>query len=191
MSDTPLIIAVIHGTAREQNRSIHAARFVMAELKKHGVGVKFVEPADYIIGRTEDNPEKDPRLLLWQKIAASADAFVIVTPEYNRGYPGELKMLLDALYDEYEKKPVGLIGVSNGGFGGASVVTNILPVLKELGMVIIRETIRISKIQDVFDEEGRLKDEKYIQRFDDFFDELLWFASLLKKRELTDPHETS
>lgn len=66
-----------------------------------------------------------------------ADGIVIVTPEYNRGYPGLLKYVLDTNLKEYIHKAVGICGVSAGGFGGARVIENLLPVLRELGLVTI------------------------------------------------------
>ena len=66
-----------------------------------------------------------------------ADGLVIVAPEYNHGYPGILKHALDTNLKEYIHKPVGLCGVSAGGFGGTRVIESLLPVMRELGMVTI------------------------------------------------------
>lgn len=66
-----------------------------------------------------------------------ADAFVLMAPEYNHGYPGLLKHVLDTNLKEYIHKAVGVCGVSAGNFGGTRVIENLLPVLRELGLVTI------------------------------------------------------
>ena len=66
-----------------------------------------------------------------------ADALVLVSPEYNHGYPGLLKHVLDTSLKEYIHKAVGVAGVSAGVFGGARAIQNLIPVLRELGLVTI------------------------------------------------------
>jgi hypothetical protein len=66
-----------------------------------------------------------------------ADALVIVAPEYNHGYPGLLKHVLDTNLKEYIHKAAGIVGVSAGIFGGARAIQNLIPVLRELGLVTI------------------------------------------------------
>lgn len=58
-----------------------------------------------------------------------ADGLVIVSPEYNHGYPGEMKLMLDQLYKEYNRKPVGICGVSSGALGGARMVEQLRLIL--------------------------------------------------------------
>lgn len=62
---------------------------------------------------------------------------MLVVPEYNHGYPGLPKHALDTNLKEYIYKAVGVCGVSAGGFGGTLVIENLLPVLRELGLVTI------------------------------------------------------
>ena len=68
---------------------------------------------------------KDPK---FSETVARADALVLVVPEYNHGYPGLLKHVLDTNLKEYIHKAVGICGVSAGGFGGARAIQNLLPV---------------------------------------------------------------
>src|SRR5579859_7825903 len=55
----------------------------------------------------------------------SADGIIIITPEYNGGYPASLKNVVDLLYDEWHRKPIAISTVSNGAFGGTQVITSI------------------------------------------------------------------
>src|SRR5213075_2865296 len=83
-----------------------------------------------------------------------ADALIIVVPEYNHGYPGLLKHALDMNLNEYIHKAVGLCGVSAGPFGGARVIENLIPVMRELGLVTTFTDVNFGKVQTLFDESG-------------------------------------
>jgi NAD(P)H-dependent FMN reductase len=109
-----------------------------------------------------------------------ADGLVIVAPEYNHGYPGLLKHALDTNLSEYVHKAVGICGVSAGSFGGTRVIQNLLPVMRELGLVTIFWDVNFCSVQNVFDEAGRLKEQAYIRRIDKFLNELIWMAKALR-----------
>jgi NAD(P)H-dependent FMN reductase len=81
---------------------------------------------------------------------------------------------------EYIHKAVGICGVSAGVFGGARVIEQLLPVMRELGLVTIFEDVNFGKIGMLFDERGKLLDDNFIRRIDTFLDELIWMAKVLR-----------
>ena len=108
------------------------------------------------------------------------DGLIIVTPEYNHSFPGLLKHALDMNLKEYIHKAVGICGVSAGAFGGARVIEQLLPVMRELGLVAIFEDVNFGKVGTLFDERGNLLDESYVRRVDKFLDELIWMSRVLR-----------
>lgn len=110
-----------------------------------------------------------------------ADALVVVSPEYNHGYSGLLTHVLDSCLKEYIHKAVGIVGVSAGPFGGTRVIQNLLPVMREIGLVTIFWDVNFSNVQKVFAENGRLLDESYVRRIDKFLKELIWMARTLRQ----------
>ena len=180
--DTSITIAVLAGTTREQRLSISAAHYV-AEIGKsyENVEVIFVDPKDFTFPGDGNDPEgKDAR---YGEIVTKADAYFIVTPEYNHSIPSSLKRMLDSEYGPYFHKPVALAGVSNGPWGGVRVCEALLPVCHRLGMVNILPELYFPKVQDIFDPEGKMNDEftrLYEENTHKSFDELIWFARLLK-----------
>ena len=120
---------------------------------------------------------KDPR---FSATINRADALVIVAPEYNPGYPGLLKHALDTNLKEYIHKAVGICGVSAGAFGGARVIENLLPVMRELGLVTIFWDANFVQVQNAFDASGALADQSFIRRIDKFLKELIWMATVLR-----------
>jgi len=87
---------------------------------------------------------------------------------------------LDSCLKEYIHKAVGIVGVSAGPFGGTRVIQNLLPVMRELGLVTIFWDVNFSSVQNVFTEDGRLLDESHIRRIDKFLKELIWMAKTLR-----------
>src|SRR2546421_11383987 len=180
MADTrPLFIPVILGTTRQGRMSEHVASFVFGELgKRTGVESELIDirELDFPVGDAGSGI-KDAK---FSETCMRADAFVLVVPEYNHGYPGTLKHALDTNLSEYVHKAVGLCGVSAGGFGGTRVIENLLPVLRELGLVTIFWDGNFSAAHKLFDAEGKLLDQAYVNRIDKFLKELVWMSKVLK-----------
>ena len=175
-----LFIPVILGTARVGRRSEYAARFVFEELKKReGIETALLDVRDFRLPATDDSGETDIAKKL-STITARADGFIIVSPEYNHGYPGELKMLLDMSDGEYTKKPVAICGVSEGTMGGARMMEQLRNVILDLHATPILEAVYFAKVEELFDETGMIKDEAYHRRAGKMFDELVWYADALK-----------
>lgn len=175
----PLFIPVILGTTRRGRASEHVSRFVYEEVgKRVGVETELIDVRNIPLV-TSDAGEaiKDSQ---FAATVARADALLIVTPEYNHGYPGMLKHVLDTNLKEYIHKAVGVCGVSAGGFGGTRVIENLLPVLRELGLVTIFWDGNFSGAQKLFDADGKLLDETYVKRIDKFLKELIWMAKVLR-----------
>jgi len=177
--ERPLFIPIILGTSRQGRRSEHAARFIFEETKKRAdVETELIDVRKLPL-RLDDAGEqmKDPT---FSATIERCDGLVIVTPEYNHGYPGLLKHALDINLKEYIHKAVGICGVSAGPFGGARVIEALLPVMRELGLVTIFEDVNFAKVQEIFDEQGQLLDQSYVRRVDKFLNELTWMARVLR-----------
>jgi len=179
MSTRPLLIPLILGTTRKGRASENVARFVFSEIKKHeSVETEFIDLRDLKFP-TDDAGEsiKDPQ---FSAAMERADGLILVVPEYNHGYPGLLKHALDTNLKEYIHKAVGVCGVSAGGFGGTRMIENLLPVLRELGLVTIFWDGNFSHAHKLFDHNGTLLDTGYIRRIDQFLKELIWMSKILR-----------
>jgi len=185
-ADKPLFIPVILGTARQGRESEHAARFVFEQTKKRaGVETEFIDVRTLPM-KLDDAGEqmKDPK---FSATIDRCDGLIIVTPEYNHSFPGLLKHALDSCLKEYIHKAVGICGVSAGPFGGSRVIENLLPVMRELGLVTIFEDVNFAKIAMVFDERGQLVDQNFVRRVDMFLNELIWMSRVLRHGRVSIP----
>src|SRR5574341_2494856 len=177
--ERPLFIPVILGTARKGRMSLHAARLMESEIaKRPGVETELIDigrmplPVDYAGEGIKDREFSEKMNL--------ADALVIVSPEYNHGYSGLLKHVLDSCLKEYIHKAVGIAGVSAGPWGGTRVIQNLLPVMRELGLVTIFWDVNFSNVGKVFDAGGKLLDDAFPRRIGKFLNELIWMARTLR-----------
>ena len=180
MPDTrPLSIPLILGTTRKGRMSAHVARFVAGEIAKHeGVETELIDIAQ--LPMPVDDAGSGVKDAGFATKMNHADALVIVTPEYNHSFPGLLKHILDSNLKEYVHKAVGIVGVAAGPFGGARVIENFLPVLRELGLTTIYWDVNFGGVSKAFDEAGNLLEQAYVRRTDKFLKELIWMAETLR-----------
>src|ERR1700722_14062339 len=151
-------IPIICGSTRRDRQSIKVARFVLARLQQRaGMQTELLDLLELNfpimeerLHRRDDPP---PGLKEFGEKIGRADAFVIVTPEYNNGSPGVLKNTLDYLLPEYERKPVGIATVSAGSYGGINCLAQLRLVVIGMGAFPIPENLAVSKINESFNDE--------------------------------------
>ena len=179
--DKKLFIPILLGTIRQGRQSEKAAKFLFEKASKHPeIETKLFDPREMNLPMDDEGQalkEKNPE---YRDAIIRADGLIIVSPEYNHGYPGSLKLVLDMLLKEYIHKAVGLCGVSAGGFGGTRVVEKLVSVVRELGLTVTFTDLNFSRIQNAFDEKGNLTDESFNKRVDGFLEELIWMAKVLR-----------
>jgi NAD(P)H-dependent FMN reductase len=168
--DKKIFVPIILGTAREGRKSENVAKFVLAETQKYGFETELIDVRNCASLATW-TMKKDIKEELSAKIK-KAGGLIIVSPEYNHGIPGELKMFLDNFYQEYFYKPLAICGVSKGVLGGARMAEQLRLVSIELHLIPIREAVYFSSVESLFDENGKIKDASYSERLNTMFKEL-------------------
>ena len=176
----PLFIPVILGTVRKGRASHNVAKFVFEQVKqREGVESELIDIAELMV--SGDDAGEQIKHRGFSETCERADGLVLVVPEYNHGYPGMLKHVLDSNLKEYIHKAAGICGVSAGGFGGTRVIQSLLPVLRELGLVTIFWDGNFSGAQALFDDAGEIKDRPtHEKRLDKFLAELIWMSKVLR-----------
>lgn len=176
-----LRIPVLLGTNRKERQSVYPARWLVSEMEKRPeIQTRLFDVAefhfpydDYGQGLKNSFPE-------WRDAMIQADGLVIVTPEYNHGYPGALKAVLDLLLPEYIHKAVAFVGTSAGPWGGTRVIEAMVPMCRELGLAVCFTDLNFPFVQKTFDADGKLLDHAFDKRVADFLDELIWMSRVLK-----------
>lgn len=176
-----LSIPLVLGTNRKDRKSEFAAKWVHSKMtEREELETQYFDVRDFALPQDDYGTALGPQFPEWQSAMKRADGLVIVTPEYNHGYPGVLKSVLDLLLKEYIHKPVAFVGVSAGPWGGTRVIEAMLPMVRELGLVSSFTDLNFPSIGSKFDEAGNLLDPAYEKRVNGFLDELTWMARTLK-----------
>ncbi len=176
-----LLIPVLLGTNRKQRNSASPARWLIGQMEQRPeIQTRLFDTADFALPQDDYGQEIKQLFPEWRDTIIKADGLVIVTPEYNHGYPGVLKAVLDLLLREYVHKAVAFVGVSAGPWGGTRVIEAMVPMVRELGLAVTFSDLNFPKVQKTFDGGGNLLDPAFEKRAKDFLDELVWLSSALK-----------
>lgn len=185
-----LKIAVILGSVRDGRQGIKAANFVVDAVKKRGMEVELIDPKEYnvplLIKRYSDYDGEAPENLnKLARIFDEADAFILVSGEYNHSIQPALSNIMDHFHKEYHWKPSAIVSYSGGNFGGSRAAMQLRVFIAELGMVSIRTILSFPNINSLLDENGVPNSDedkdKYERRVNKFLNELEWYGSALKK----------
>ncbi len=123
----------------------------------------------------------DAQKLFSEKIM-KADAVIVVSPEYNSGYPASLKNAIDLLYNEWYHKPIGLVSVSSGAFGGVNALALLQNIFLKVRAVPIAVPFPVPLVQNNFDDAGNaVNKEATDKRAATFLKELLWYTEAFNK----------
>lgn len=169
-------ILLILGTARQENMSQKAFNFVHEVLNNNpNLQVTPLYVSDFLSSRTQEL--QGSKLEAYKNLISNADGIIIVSPEYNHSFPGELKLLLDNAYSEYNGKPVAICGVSDGAYGGARMAEQLKLVLSAFQMNIINASVNFTFVKEVFLEDGSMhKIDFYTQKVNGMVESMIKYS---------------
>jgi NAD(P)H-dependent FMN reductase len=185
-----LNIKIILASVRDGRFGDKPAKWILGHAKKvDGIKVEILDLKDYELPIFSDATSPayvagkygKKEVDAWAKKIAEADGLIVVTPEYNHGYPASLKNNIDSIYKEWNKKPISF--VSYGSTGGARVVQQLKEVAIELQMAPIRNNVHIMNPWFLTEEDGSLKAgvlDAYDQSAKNLLTQLVWWAKTLK-----------
>ena len=182
-----LYVPVILGSSRRGRQSPRVARFLVSHLGRlPQVETEIIDLAELDLPMLEERlrmrDDAPPQAQAFAARLARADGLVIVSPEYNGGYPAVLKNALDYVLPELKRKPVGIVTVSGGLFGGLEALGQLRLVLLKMGALPLPVSFPITKVQESFSEDGRPADAAWDKRAQAFLGELLWLTEAVTAR---------
>jgi len=179
-------IAVISSSIRKGRKSHRVALYFSNYLKENKLAtVEILDLAKYNFPlfderlHLQNHPHK--AALDFSGKIKSADGVIIVTPEYNGGYPASLKNVIDLLYDEWHHKPVAISTVSDSNFGGSQVITSLQFTLWKIRAWTVPAMFPVPRVTELFDDKGNPADKTAIdKRAANFIKELFRFIEAKK-----------
>lgn len=182
-------IALIYGSTREGRFCDTIVSWACEEIaKRTEFALDLIDPATLALPSRHERKAGAAVTALRQRLDL-ADAFIIVTPEYNHGYPAALKFLIDSVHDQWQAKPAAFI--SYGGIsGGLRAVEQLRLVFAELHAVTIRDTVSFTDYWDQFDTAGKLlAPERVSKPMAVLLARLHWWATALRDARTVTPYE--
>lgn len=180
MRNRRIRVALIMGSDREGRFCDTITRWVLEQMKaREELDVQVVDPRQ--TGSGEGT-------VAVREALAQADAFVVVTPEYNHSFPAPLKAIIDAFQEEWQARPVAFVSYG-GSSGGLRAVEQLRQVFAELHAVTIRDTVSFAHPWDQFDAEGRLRHPDRAGRsMKKLLAYLIWWAGVLQAAREKQPY---
>src|ERR1044071_8817058 len=176
---TPLKIKIIVGSTRANRFSEKPSQWIYELAKQRAdLDVELLDLRDYALpffeeafppGYAKDNYD-NPLVIKWREKIREADGFILVTPEYNHGYPAVLKNALDYVYSPWGRKAAAF--VSWGGAGGTRGVEQLRLVTIELNMAPTRFAVHIPNFWSLLDKNGKLDFTQFQKAGGDLLDQL-------------------
>ncbi|MCE4225669.1 NAD(P)H-dependent oxidoreductase [Methylobacterium sp. C25] len=183
-----LVVPVILGSVRSDRQGIRAARFLISQLTARGHDAPLVDPAELNLPLLDKMYKEHPKgqapkvLEDLATLLRRADAFVVVSGEYNHSIPPALSNTLDHFLEEYFWRPSGIVCYSAGQFGGVRAAMQLRAMLAELGTPSIPSLLPIPRIHKALSEDGQPSEEWLGKAAGKFLDELTWYAEALKAK---------
>jgi NAD(P)H-dependent FMN reductase len=184
----PLHVAVIIGSTREGRVGDAVGRWLTAHIQRRAdLAPKVVDLIDFAF------PARYPHVATGQVLEftaqiGAADAFVVVTPEYNRSFPASLKQAIDYAYDEWQAKPVGIVSYGYRS-EGLYAMEHLRTVFGELHAATMRSGVSINLLDDGFDERDRSRGAECLgQEVGAMLDQLTWWGFALRDARAARPY---
>lgn len=173
-------IAIISSSVRTGRNSHRVAVYFKQYIEENNHGtVEILDLNEYQFPvfdeRLRFQKEPTEKMLDFSGRIKGADGVIIVTPEYNGSIPAALKNVTDLLYDEWHHKPIAIVTVSDGAFGGSQVLIALQFTLWKMKAITVPAMFPVPKVREAFDENGNAIDKAATdKRAAGFIKELLW-----------------
>ncbi len=189
MTDLPHVLVIIASTRQARRGEAIGRWFADIAAARDDLTAELADLAGLDLPPLRDSTppmradSRDEGALEWSRIVDAADGFVIVSGEYNHGYPAPIKNAFDHLFSEWSRKPIGFVSYGGPG-GGVRAVEQLRQVAVELDMVPVRHQVAIPAVWAAFNDDGELSDPPRDEA-ELLLDDIAWWASALHDARAT------
>lgn len=190
----PFELQIIIGSTRPTRAADRVAPWVIDRAHAHGAfDVEVLDLRDWplpmfgehmgTIGDFQDPTYSEPIVKRWNQKIKEADAYLVVTPEYNHSIPGVLKNAIDSVFVSFafRNKPVAAVGYSGGMAGGVRAIEHLAQIAIEAELHPLRTSVIIPRVVEAFDVSGRPVDPVTDISLRVVLDDLAWWAAALQQ----------
>ncbi|GAA1003629.1 FMN reductase [Acrocarpospora pleiomorpha] len=187
-------LKIIVGTTRPTRNADRVTAWVQAAATSHGAfEVEVLDLRDWplpffaehfgSVGDINDPTYSQPLVKAWNRAVKDADAYLVVTGEYNHSVPGVLKNAIDTVWlsHAFRNKPVAAVGYSAGIGGGIRSLEHLAQIMVETEAVPLRNTVVMPFITDAFDDTGQPTNPATSASLQVLLDDLAWWSTALER----------
>ena len=179
-------IAIILGSVREERKTHLICFYVAEQLSKiPGVSLQLIDLADVklpiLTQRWQQQPEPDESLVDTGTILQEADGIIFASPEYHGSYTGVLKNAIDHYWEEFKRKPIGVITTGAGKMGGINGSLQLQHLILSIGAYPMPYKLLVPFIKNAFDQDGQPRSEELVTQTQSFIKEFLWFTKAISQ----------
>jgi NAD(P)H-dependent FMN reductase len=185
---TRLQLCVIIGSTRKGRFAPTVARWFTSQAERRDdLSVDVLDLAEANLpDALSDKP--GPEVAAVIQTLAAADAFVVVTPEYNHSFPAPLKTAIDWSSKQWKAKPVGFVAYG-GRAGGLRAVEQLRQVFAEMHAVTVRDAVSFHEVWKEFDSAGQPNDSAGSEvAAKTMLDQIAWWGHALKDARTKHPY---
>ena len=188
-----LRLQIIVGSIRQGRNADSVCRWLLPITQSHGAfevetldlrdwPLPFFQETIATVGDFANPTYSDPLVRRWNSKIGEADAYIMVTPEYNCSIPAVLKNAIDSVFFSFRfrQKPVAFVAYSLGFTAGARAVEHLKQIMLETDAVSVRTPTLIPFVTNAFDDEGKPTDPGLSSRLIVMLDDLAWLGKALK-----------
>lgn len=182
-------ITLILGSIRSGRQSHPIAHYLKEKLQQYGINSFLIDllenPLPLMEERVGYHPHLPEEVEIVSRQLHKADGLIFISPEYHGSFSGVLKNALDYFWEEFKKKPIGVVGISAGKFGGINASSQLQQLVLSLGAFPLPNKLLVSNVAHVFDPQEHSYQESFVEAADKFLKEYIWFAQAItaKRKE--------
>ena len=180
------MITVINGTNRKNNKTnVFAEQFYELLSTNTDETVKYLSldgiPHDWFFPEMYKTEHQASSIISIQdEYILAAQKFFIISPEYNGGLPGALKLFIDAISirqykSNFKGKKAALVGIATGKAGNLRGMDQLADILNHMGTILMPNRMPISRIDELLDEEHQIKDTITLKNMQQFASDFVLF----------------
>jgi NAD(P)H-dependent FMN reductase len=185
-------LQVIVGSTRPARAADKVVRWVTGQALHEAFDTEVIDLRDWplpmfgehagSIGDPNDPSYSDPAVRKWNRKIAEADAYLVITPEYNHSVPGELKNAIDSVFISFafRNKPMAMVGYSGGIGGGIRAIEHLTQIAVEVEAAPLRSTVILPFVDKAFTEDGEPADTATEVSLQILLEDLAWWAAALR-----------
>lgn len=181
-------ITILLGSVRMGRQTHKAAYYLKKKLDNRNIESDLIDlakdPLPVLKERVGHHPDPPENAVDISERLNEADALLLVTPEYHGSVSGVLKNAIDYFWSEFQKKPIGVVAASAGGFGGINASTHLQQIILGVGAFPMPLNLLVPRIHQAFDDSFEPQNEEIIKSTEKFLDEFLWFADAIHQKKI-------